>query len=257
MAKDPSFPLYAQDFLMDVIQMPDDLVGAYIRLLCVMWINGKCHNSAMGLAMVSPLANKVLETIPEKFTFHKDGTITNNRLERERAKRIKNRELRRIAGKKGSEVRWQTYSKSNSKEIANAIAKDMAKEKDKEKDKEIALEYVKRSDPLIISLVKEFYDFQYPLYTNQLREFKKDPDKLIAESVDIIDKLIRLDEYDLGEVKETLEFAIKDDFWAPNVISLKGLRKKKDGTTKFDKIFSRMKRNKKKGMGAIEEWVND
>jgi uncharacterized protein YdaU (DUF1376 family) len=132
MAKDPSFPFYVQDFLVDTIQLDDELVGAYIRILCVLWINGFCYADAKALAKISPLAPKVLEVLKDKFTFYDDGTFTNNRMEIERAKRLENREKRQKSGSIGSQKRWQNDSKSDGK----TIAKENEKENDKENDKE-------------------------------------------------------------------------------------------------------------------------
>jgi len=59
---------------------------------------------------------------------------------------------------------------------------------------------------------------------------------LRESSLDVVDKLIRLDGFTLEEIMATLRWAIKDEFWSGNVLSLAGLRKKKDGLTKFQKI---------------------
>jgi hypothetical protein len=89
----------------------------------------------------------------------------------------------------------------------------------------------------IQDLVINFYDYQYQHFPKQLRMYKSSKDKLVADSVQVIDKLIRIDGYTLDEVKLTLQSAVKDDFWQKQIISLKGLRKRsKNGNTKFDNI---------------------
>ena len=89
----------------------------------------------------------------------------------------------------------------------------------------------------IQDLVINFYDYQYQHFPKQLRMYKTSKDKLVADSVQVIDKLIRIDGYTLDEVKLTLQSAVKDDFWQKQIISLKGLRKRsKNGNTKFDNI---------------------
>ena len=117
MAKDPTIPFYAQDFYIDTLQWSEAEVGAYIRLLCTLWINGFCYNSAIELANVSPLAKQVVDKYSDKFVFYDDNKFSSKRLEDERDKRIKNREIRSIAGKKGAESRWQTDSKDHDKKI--------------------------------------------------------------------------------------------------------------------------------------------
>lgn len=103
----------------------------------------------------------------------------------------------------------------------------------------------------IQNLVINFYDYQYQHYPIQLREYKTNRDKLYADSVDVIDKLIRIDGYTLDEVKLTLQSAVKDEFWRKQIISLRGLRKRsKNGSTKFDNISTRREK-------TLEETVND
>jgi len=89
----------------------------------------------------------------------------------------------------------------------------------------------------IQDLVINFYDYQYQHFPKQLRMYKTSKDKLVADSVQVIDRLIRIDGYTLDEVKLTLQSAVKDEFWQKQIISLKGLRKRsKNGNTKFDNI---------------------
>ena len=62
---------------------------------------------------------------------------------------------------------------------------------------------------------------------------------MLLDSVEVIDKLIRIDGYDLNEIKLTLQSAVRDEFWRKQVISLRGLRNKsKNGNTKFDNLNS-------------------
>ena len=52
-----------------------------------------------------------------------------------------------------------------------------------------------------------------------------------------IDKLIRIDEFDLEYIRKVIGWAVKDDFWSGQVFSLAGLRKKsKSGLTKFQNL---------------------
>ena len=95
----------------------------------------------------------------------------------------------------------------------------------------------------IQDLVINFYDYQYQHFPKQLRMYKTSKDKLVADSVQVIDKLIRIDGYTLDEVKLTLQSAVKDEFWQKQIISLKGLRKRsKNGNTKFDNINVKKKK---------------
>ena len=89
----------------------------------------------------------------------------------------------------------------------------------------------------IYNLVVKFYEYQYQYFPKQLREYRSNKSRLINDSVNVIDKLIRIDGYTFDEVKSTLQSTVKDDFWKKQIISLRGLRKRsKNGNTKFDNI---------------------
>lgn len=60
-----------------------------------------------------------------------------------------------------------------------------------------------------------------------------------------VDLLIRKDGFDLEYIKKVLKWAIKDDFWSSNVISLASLRKKSSGLTKFQKVANSYERENK------------
>lgn len=70
---------------------------------------------------------------------------------------------------------------------------------------------------------------------------KRAPDPteaLFKSATKTVDKLIRLDGHSLEEIKSVMRWAVKDDFWQTNALSLASLRKKTDGLTKFQKILS-------------------
>jgi len=70
---------------------------------------------------------------------------------------------------------------------------------------------------------------------------------LVKDSAEAVDKLIRLDGFDLEYITEVVRWAVKDDFWANNVLSLVGLRRKnKEGITKFQNIANKYESGKKK-----------
>ena len=110
----------------------------------------------------------------------------------------------------------------------------------------------------IQELVINFYDYQYEHFPKQLRQYKSNKEKFVADSVKVIDKLIRIDGYTLDEVKLTLQSAIKDEFWQKQIISLKGLRKRsKNGNTKFDNINSSREETKEEVMESIRNKVKE
>ena len=66
----------------------------------------------------------------------------------------------------------------------------------------------------------------------------KPEEALYKKASEQVDKLIRLDGHSLDEIKSAMRWAVTDDFWQTNALSLASLRKKTDGLTKFQKILS-------------------
>ncbi len=65
--------------------------------------------------------------------------------------------------------------------------------------------------------------------------------KEIANGADTIEKLVRLDKYDLEkEIRPALQWGLKDSFWSGQIRSLAQLRKKsnKNGESKFTNLFN-------------------
>ncbi|MEN8237337.1 MAG: hypothetical protein ABFQ95_07355, partial [Pseudomonadota bacterium] len=82
---------------------------------------------------------------------------------------------------------------------------------------------------------------------------QKRTDREILAGIDSIDKLVRIDGYDLEkEIKPSLRWAVKDPFWSGNIRSLAPLRKKsKDGQSKFANMFDKFSANN--GSASVEK----
>jgi len=107
-------------------------------------------------------------------------------------------------------------------------------------------------------LITGFYDYQFQAYPKQLKEYGKKPDKLIDDSIVELDKIIRLDGYTLDDIRHTLKYVVKDDFWRPQILSLRGLRvKKKNGNTKFTNAYTAMSRGRKDILDPVKRWLHN
>jgi len=80
MAKDPAFLFYPQDFLVGVMDMTDEEVGVYIRLLCRQHQKGHIPERVM---------SRCPDAVKEKFIKDSTGKYYNERLEKETIKRKK------------------------------------------------------------------------------------------------------------------------------------------------------------------------
>jgi uncharacterized protein YdaU (DUF1376 family) len=103
--KPPAFQFYADDFLAGTLDMSQEEVGAYIRLLCYQWNTGsipvateKQQRLAGGCVSVDVLA---------KFRLLPDGRLVNERLEQERNKQAEYRKQQSQKGKRSAENRQQ------------------------------------------------------------------------------------------------------------------------------------------------------
>ena len=121
MGKSPAFQLYAADFYMDTAGWTATEVGAYFRLLLHEWVNGPLPNHMPELARIAGISDvrtlhkMWLATLGKKFTVTDGNLLVNKRLEEEREKQVKRRELQSEKGKSGACKRWN-------KPIADAIA---------------------------------------------------------------------------------------------------------------------------------------
>jgi hypothetical protein len=84
MAKDPAFLFYYQDFLVGTEFMPNDEVGAYIRILCHMADKGKLSKEDMQSICRGYAFTKRLQS---KFLVDEEGLFYNQRLSLEVEKR--------------------------------------------------------------------------------------------------------------------------------------------------------------------------
>jgi phage replication O-like protein O len=83
------------------------------------------------------------------------------------------------------------------------------------------------------AFVGNFISYIKNIHPNQAPKTKN----LEENSLEEIDKLVRLDGFDLEYIRKVIGWAVKDEFWSNQVFSLAGLRiKKTSGLTKFQNI---------------------
>lgn len=109
MAKDPAYPMYAQDFDMDTASWSALAVGVYIRLMNYSWINGPLPDDTEELARITRLDHGNFKKVwcryvISKWTKTNEGLV-NSRMEIERQKRVKYVEQQRSKGIKSGQTR--------------------------------------------------------------------------------------------------------------------------------------------------------
>ena len=136
MAKNPAFPFYAQDFLVDVAEWTAEEVGVYIRLLATQWANGDLSSDPRRLAISGgPEVVKVWETVRKKFTVNGDRMF-NEKLEKIREEKNFYLLKQSEAGKRGASKRWQKDINPNGEPNSESVAFKNEEEKEKEVVKE-------------------------------------------------------------------------------------------------------------------------
>ena len=101
----PAFPFYAQDFLVGVMHLENDEIGAYIKLLAYQWVNGPIHEKRLKF-LIGENMGAIWEAIKDKF-IQANESFYNLRLEEEREKRIK------FSKKQSENARKRTNKKPN------------------------------------------------------------------------------------------------------------------------------------------------
>lgn len=108
-----------------------------------------------------------------------------------------------------------------------------------------------KEDISIPSEISEFVPVfqEYVSKTHGKKAPKITPSKTRSDT-ETIDKLMRLDGFEFEEIKNILRWALRDEFWSSQVLSLSALRRKKDGLTKFQKIVAAYDRESSEGSGS-------
>jgi uncharacterized protein YdaU (DUF1376 family) len=110
--KAPAFQTYSADYYMDTNSWTVEEMGIYQRLLLTEWVNGGLPNDPTRLARIAGCGVKKFSagwgTIQVKFHPNGNGLLINERLESERKKQLKYRELQSIKGKQSAKSRSTT-----------------------------------------------------------------------------------------------------------------------------------------------------
>ena len=124
------FSFNPSEFLTRTIGLPNQDVGAYIKLLSYSWVNGPLPNNPKVLSSIA--GKRDVELITARFfEVNEDGKLYDPRLEDQRVKAAGILEANRKRTEKASENRWKDSPSRRRDESVTAT-----EDKDKDKDKE-------------------------------------------------------------------------------------------------------------------------
>jgi uncharacterized protein YdaU (DUF1376 family) len=236
MGKDPAFLFYPGDWLGGTMTMTRAHKGAYMDVLMAQFNSGHLSIDEIKIILGTDFEIMWEAVLRKKFSKDSNGLFYNDKLEREIIKR-------------------QNYSNSRKANLVGKTEPHMDTHMDchMENGNEIKDEIV--NNPEIELLVNEYYKYQESINPKLI----KVNDNLIKNSIDTVDKLIRIDGFSLDEIKTVLSFVIKDDFWSKQILSLVSLRNKsKNGNTKFVNAKLSIKKSlSEKNKEVLERWAKD
>lgn len=135
------------------------------------------------------------------------------------------------------------------------LLKEKEEEKEKEKEeKDITQDLFSWASlkekylPEYVSFTKWFLLKQKEQFPNYIKEEISPRYSRVKDSIDVLDKLCRIDKFDFEkEVSPILKKAIDDPFWAKQILSLASLRNKsKNGEIKFVNLMNTISSKSKK-----------
>lgn len=206
--------------------------GAYIRLMCHQWDTGgiSLDPARHPVGNRPDYAENIWPTLQCKFV-ERDGRLVNLKLEAIRVASHEKHETLSEAGKAGAAAREANRVAAR---VASGQAKSGASSNNNNRyiDNDIDTStHCPEYPPECVELANGFYDHMiktYPLYYPKIT-----PSDIIIrkqKGADAIDKLIRINGYEIDFIRKALWWGSKDSFWNKIVRSLPRLRVKVNGS---------------------------
>lgn len=116
----PWFPFYPADWLLSptVRQMPYDVRGAFVELLCYQWREGGLPIGVEEIEALTGVPGRLVKKCLPHFPKANAHRRSNAKLAKVRTEQKSKRAKRVMAGRKGAEARWQTHIDRNAEPLA-------------------------------------------------------------------------------------------------------------------------------------------
>ena len=246
----PYLPLYIQDYLTDekLNECNPASQGIYIKIMCLMTKSkeygvilleqkyqqnsSKVENFACKLVKHLTFTKEEIESALDDLIKNDVLQLNGDRLEQKRMIRDAYiSDERAKAGKKGGDKAKFAKGFAKAKNIANTDI-----DNDIENDTNNFINGVLDFTTQAIESISAHMGNLAPKKTKSL----------VKNSADTIDKLVRIDGFELDYIKSVIEWAMNDDFWKKNALSLASLRtkSKSNDLTKFQNMANSYERSK-------------
>lgn len=126
---DAWMPLYWGDYLRDTPHLTTTQHGAYLLLIGAYWSHGPLPDDPTALASITRLSESEWQRHRQtlsKFFSIADGMWHHKRIDTERAKAIKLKEVRSKAGLSGAAMRWPTSNRMANASVCHEVATSFA-----------------------------------------------------------------------------------------------------------------------------------
>ena len=126
---DAWMPLYWGDYLRDTPHLTTTQHGAYLLLIGAYWSHGPLPDDPTALASITRLSESEWQRHRQtlsKFFSIADGMWHHKRIDTERAKAIKLKEVRSKAGLSGAAMRWPTSNRMANASVCDEVATPFA-----------------------------------------------------------------------------------------------------------------------------------
>lgn len=140
MASNPTFPFYANDYLVDTIRWSRAMQGLHISLIAESWANGGLHDDNGAPAGLGSTDVELWLKIKHKWKLV-DGLWINEKLEKSRRERIAFVEKQREKGFLSAEQRKNKSTKSQPEPSHGSTGVQPLEDEDENEDKEKLKEY--------------------------------------------------------------------------------------------------------------------
>ena len=164
--RDPAFLFYSSDFITGTLELTNEEVGQYIKMMC--YQHQKGH---LSVELINRLIPNISDFVLQKFVQDKQGNYYSKRLDEEIEKRSKHKEKQQVNGSKGGRPKKPNENPNETQEQPKR--KPLENENEvviENEDINISLEGVVGEEETVSNDVRELFDYVEKLFSRPLSQ---------------------------------------------------------------------------------------